>query len=120
MGAPHTGWTLAELSTETHLNMYSTRLRHTILHLGVLPNETKRRSEQRPSVGRLRFDPEVGNVPVSGGKYRINVTIPSRPLWRSYMYVGNVTMQLAKTTTVQMSPLLVVQHLRQILHHNRI
>ena len=77
MGAPHTGWTRTELSTGTFEYVFNATAPHNPSFWEFYLTKPNADLSKGLAWGDLELIQEEGNVPVNGGKYRINVTIPS-------------------------------------------
>ena len=87
MGAPHTGWTRTELSTGTFEYVFNATAPHNPSFWEFYLTKPNADLSKGLAWGDLELIQEVGNVPVSGGKYRINVTIPSDRSGDAILYV---------------------------------
>ncbi|MEH0668839.1 lytic polysaccharide monooxygenase [Vibrio owensii] len=77
MGAPHTGWTRTELNTGTFEFVFNATAPHNPSFWEFYLTKPGADLSKALAWGDLDLIQTEGNVPVSGGKYRMNVTIPS-------------------------------------------
>ncbi|WKY59408.1 lytic polysaccharide monooxygenase [Vibrio sp. SNU_ST1] len=87
MGAPHTGWARTELSTGTFEYVFNATAPHNPSFWEFYLTKPNADLSKSLAWGDLDLIQKEGNVPVSGGKYRINVTIPSDRSGDAILYV---------------------------------
>jgi len=87
MGAPHTGWTRTEVKAGTFNYVFKATAAHNPSFWEFYLTKPNADLSKALAWGDLELIQEYGNVPVNGGKYRMNVTIPQDRLGDAILYV---------------------------------
>lgn len=77
MGAPHTGWTRTELSAGTFEFVFNATAPHNPSFWEFYLTKPNTDLSKTLAWSDLELIQKLGNIPVSGSKYRMDVTIPS-------------------------------------------
>ncbi|UXI03123.1 lytic polysaccharide monooxygenase [Photobacterium sp. TY1-4] len=87
MGAPHDGWTRTELNAGTFEYVFNATAPHNPSFWQFYLTKPGADLSQALAWSDLELIHEAGNVPVNGGKYRMNVTIPADRVGNATLFV---------------------------------